>query len=131
MAFKVLQNTKINAAPFVFTNSATVIYPLSPLITAEFYEPNAIVTLKIRATLYINSEDPNHPVVQIPKEADNSLKLYFDYNFSDTTPESCDVWYVEVDYTSPTVETITTIVSYLKDIDPDTSRGTSTEVAYP
>lgn len=131
MAFKVLQNTKINTTPFTFTNPATVTYPLSPLITAEFYKPKGIVTLKIRATVYINSQDSNHPIVQIPVEDNNSLQLYFDYNFSETTPESCDVWYLELDYTSQTVANITAIVSYLKDLDPETSRGTTTGVSYP
>ncbi len=128
MAFTVIQNTKINTADFTFTSPETVIYPVAPLVSAKFYSPNSVLTLKIRATLYINSEDPNNPTVQEPTEEGNSLQLYFDYNFSEETPESCDVWYVEVDYTSDTVGNITEIVSYLKDIDPETSRGTETKV---
>lgn len=128
MAFTVVQNTKINTNDFIFTSSETVTYPVAPLVSAKFYSPNGVLTLKIRATLYINSEDPNNPTVQPPTEAGNSLQLYFDYNFSEATPESCDVWYVEVDYTSDTVGNITEIVSYLKDIDPETSRGTETKV---
>jgi len=84
--------------------------------------------LKIRATLYINSEDPNNPKVEEPTENGNSLQIFFDYNFSEETPESCDVWYVEVDYTSATISNITEVVSFLKDIDPETSRGTVTGV---
>ncbi len=128
MALTVIQNTKINTADFIFTNPETVSYPVAPLVSAKFYSPNGVLTLKIRATLYINSEDPNNPTVQEPTEEGNSLQLYFDYNFSEATPESCDVWYVEVDYTSDTVGNITEIVSYLKDIDPETSRGTVIDI---
>lgn len=128
MAFYILQNTKINTENFIFTNPETVTYPVAPLVSAQFYSPNGMLTLKIRATLYINSEDSNNPMVEEPTEVDNSLQLYFDYNFSEATPESCDVWYVEVDYTSDTVGNITDIVSYLKNIDPETSKGTKTMI---
>jgi len=124
MAFKVLQNSKINTGDFIFSNPETVIYPVTPLISASFYSPNGVLTLKIRATLYINSEDQNNPVVEEPTELDNTLQMYFDYDFSEETPESCNVWYVEVDYTSETVGDLIEVVSYLKDLDPETSRGT-------
>ncbi len=128
MALKVIQNTKINKGDFIFSSPETVTYPVAPLISAKFYSPNGVLTLKIRATLYINSEDPNNPTVEAPAEINNSLQLYFDYNFSEETPESCDVWYVELDYTSDTVEQITSITSFLRDIDPETSRGTTTNI---
>jgi hypothetical protein len=124
MAFKVLQNSKINTGDFIFSNPETVIYPVTPLISASFYSPNGVLTLKIRATLYINSEDENNPTVEEPTELDNTLQMYFDYDFSEETPESCNVWYVEVDYTSETVGDLIEVVSYLKDLDPETSRGT-------
>ena len=124
MAFKVLQNSKINTGDFIFSNPETVIYPVTPLISASFYSPNGVLTLKIRATLYINSEDQNNPTVEEPTELDNTLQMYFDYDFSEETPESCNVWYVEVDYTSETVGDLIEVVSYLKDLDPETSRGT-------
>ena len=128
MAFKVLQNSKINTGDFIFSNPETVIYPVTPLISASFYSPNDILTLKIRATLYINSEDQNNPTVEEPTELDNTLQMYFDYDFSEETPESCNVWYVEVDYTSETVGDLIEVVSYLKDLDPETSKGTKTKV---
>lgn len=128
MAFKVLQNSKINTGDFIFSNPETVIYPVTPLISASFYSPNGVLTLKIRATLYINSEDQNNPTVEEPTELDNTLQMYFDYDFSEETPESCNVWYVEVDYTSETVGDLIEVVSYLKDLDPETSKGTKTKV---
>lgn len=124
MAFKVLQNSKINTEDFIFSNPETVIYPVTPLISASFYSPNGVLTLKIRATLYINSEDQENPVVEEPTELDNTLQLYFDYDFSEETPESCNVWYIEVDYTSETVGDLIEVVSYLKDLDPETSPKT-------
>lgn len=128
MAFNVIQNTRINTGAFIFVQPENVSYPVPPLVSASFYSPNGVPTIKIRATLYINSEDPNNPTVETPTEADGSLQMYFDYNFSEETPESCDVWYVEVDYTSDTVGDITEIISYLKDIDPETSKGTKTKL---
>ncbi|RXM48736.1 hypothetical protein [Flavobacterium sp. YO12] len=128
MAYQVLQNTRINTNDFIFLHPDTVTYPVKPLVSVKLYEPNGVPTLKIRATLYINSLDPNNPTVEEPTELEDTLQIYFDYDFSEETPESCDVWYVELDYTSDTVKNITEVVSYLKDLDPETSRGTKTKV---
>ncbi|MFH6965574.1 hypothetical protein [Flavobacterium sp. FlaQc-28] len=128
MAYQVLQNTRINTSDFIFQHPETVTYPVKPLVSVKLYEPNGVPTLKIRATLYINSLDPNNPTVEEPTELEDTLQIYFDYDFSEETPESCDVWYVELDYTSDTVKNITEVVSYLKDLDPETSRGTKTKV---
>jgi hypothetical protein len=131
MAYTIIQITRINTEPFIFQSPATVHYPVAPLVSAKFYIPEGgSLTLKIRATLYINSDDTTPPTVEIPTESGTTLTMYYDYNFSEVTPESCDVWYVEVDYTSETVGYITTIESFLKDIDPETSRGTTTEVEH-
>lgn len=96
MAFTVIQNTKINTQVFTFTSPATVNYPVSPLVSAKFYTPEGgALTLKIRATLYINSEDTIPPTVQTPIENGNVLTMNYDYNFSEETPETCDVYYIE------------------------------------
>jgi hypothetical protein len=89
------------------------------------------LTLKVRATVYMNSEIPDAPVVEPPVEKDGVLTINYDYDFSMETPETCDVWYVELDYTSPTVADIKTIMSYMINLDPEGSRGTSTDVSYP
>jgi hypothetical protein len=128
MAFTILQNTMINTLDFVFHSPGTVTYPVAPLISTKFYSPNGVLTLKIRATLYINAKDKNEPWLETPTELGNSLQLYYDYDFSEETPESCDVWYIEIDYTSPTLGNITEVVSFLRDIDPETSRGTTTHL---
>lgn len=128
MAFNVLQNTKINTQVFTFSNPETVNYPVAPLVSAKFYTPNGILTLKIRATLYMNSEIPDAPIVETPTENGTVLTMNYDYDFSEETPETCDVWYVEVDYTSDTVGTITTVESFMINLDPETSRGTVTGV---
>lgn len=129
MAFTVIQNTKINTTPFTFSSPATVTYPVAPLVSAKFYTPEGgALTLKIRATLYMNSEDTVAPTVQTPIESGNVLTMNYDYNFSEATPETCDVYYIEVDYTSDTVGNINKIESFMINEDPEGSRGTSTEV---
>ena len=126
MAFTVIQNTKINTTPFTFTSPATVTYPVAPLVSAKFYTPEGgALTLKIRATLYVNSEDTVAPTVQTPIESGNVLTMNYDYNFSEETPETCDVYYIEVDYISDTVANITEIKSFMINLDPEGSRGTT------
>lgn len=126
MAFTVIQNTKINTTPFTFTSPATVTYPVSPLVSAKFYTPEGgALTLKIRATLYMNSEDTVAPTIQTPIESGNVLTMNYDYNFSEETPETCDVYYIEVDYISDTVANITEIKSFMINLDPEGSRGTT------
>lgn len=128
MAFKVIQNSKINTQVFTFSDPETVSYPVAPLVSAKFYSPNGVLTLKIRATLYMNSDDTVPPVVQTPTESGNTLTMNYDYDFSEVTPETCDVYYIEVDYTSETVSDITSVMSYMVNLDPETSRGTETGV---
>ena len=126
MAFTVIQNTKINTTPFTFTSPATVTYPVAPLVLAKFYTPEGgALTLKIRATLYMNSEDTIPPTVQTPIESGNVLTMNYDYNFSEEIPETCDVYYIEVDYISDTVANITEIKSFMINLDPEGSRGTT------
>ena len=129
MAFTIIQNTKINTQVFTFSSPETVTYPVAPLVSAKFYSPNGVLTLKIRATLYMNSDDTVPPTVQEPTESGNVLTMNYDYDFSEVTPETCDVYYIEVDYTSETVENITTIESFMVNLDPETSRGTVIDVA--
>jgi hypothetical protein len=132
MAFNILQNTKINTQVFTFLSPDTVKYPVAPLVSAKFYTPEGgVLTLKIRATLYMNSEIPEAPIVETPTENGTVLTMNYDYDFSEETPETCDVWYVEVDYTSDTVANITSIQSFMVNLDPETSRGTDTGVIYP
>jgi hypothetical protein len=143
MALKVIQKTKINTGDFVFSNPEAVSIPVAPLVSAKFYPPvGEALALKIRTTLYINSDETNEPTIEEPTIVDNILHLYYDCDFSNKTPETCDVWYVELDYTSTTVNvgSITQIVSFLRDTnhsntnelgDPPTSRGTETATRYP
>ncbi len=128
MAFTIIQNTKINTQVFTFLSPETVTYPVAPLVSAKFYSPNGVLTLKIRATLYMNSDDTVPPTVQETTESGNVLTMNYDYDFSEVTPETCDIYYIEVDYTSETVENITTIESFMVNLDPETSRGTVIEV---
>lgn len=127
--YPTIQTTKINTLPFTFLEPSEVNYPVAPLVSAKLYTPEGgALTLKVRATLYMNSEIPDAPVVEPPTEKDGVLTINYDYDFSMETPQTCDVWYVELDYTSPTVGDITTIMSYMVNLDPETSRGTETKV---
>jgi hypothetical protein len=130
MALNVIQTSQINQNPFVISHSEEVNYPVAPLVSAKLYTPaSGVETLKIRATLYIDAADSELPWVEPnPEVIDNSLQLYFDYNYKEETPVSLNVWYMELDYTSTTAGEITSITSFLKDIDPETSRGTVTEI---
>jgi hypothetical protein len=128
--YPTVQTTKINTLPFTFLESGEVNYPVAPLVSAKFYTPKGgQLTIKVRATLYMNSEIPDAPVVEPPVEKDGVLTINYDYDFSMETPETCDVWYVELDYTSPTVGDIKTIMSYMINLDPEGSRGTETGVS--
>ena len=132
MAITIIQNTKINTGDFIFTNPEAVTYPVQPLISANFFEDTenkGVKTLKVRATLYINAADEKAPFVQPNQQIiNNSLQLHFDYYFTEETPESCDVWYVELNYTSSEIDDIASVTAYLRDIDPETSKGTKTKV---
>ena len=123
--YPTVQTTKINTEVFTFKSPGEVDYPVAPLVSAKFYTPEGgKLTLKVRATLYINSENPDAPIVEPPVENDGVLTINYDYDFSMDTPETCDVWYVELDYTSPTVGDIKTVISYMVNLDPETSKGT-------
>nr|WP_315150884.1 hypothetical protein [uncultured Flavobacterium sp.] len=136
MSFKVIQTTKINTQEFTFQDSDNVNYPVSPAASTKFYTPiGGSLTLKIRATLYINSEESIAPTIKSVKENNGILKIKFNSNLTRKTPETCDVWYVEVDYTSDTVADIKKVISFLKNAkasdetigDPPISRGTKTD----
>ena len=127
--YPTVQTTKINTLPFTFLESGEVNYPVAPLVSAKFYTPKGgKLTIKVRATLYMNSEIPDAPVVEPPVEKDGVLTINYDYDFSMETPETCDVWYIELDYTSDTVGNINKVQSFMINLDPEGSRGTSTEV---
>jgi len=130
MPLEVIQNTQVNQIPFTLLHSDEVSYPISPLASAKLISPtDGAPFLSIRVTLYIDSAVTESPRVQPnPEVIDNSLQLYFDYNYSEEIPKSLNVWYLELEYTSPTAKEITSVTSYLKDIDPETSKGTKTQI---
>jgi len=129
MAFTIIQNTQINSKEFKFDDQKDVKYPIAPLISAKLYTTESgQLTLKIRATLYMNSSITEPPTVEEPTEKGSTLTIKYDYNFSEEVPETCNIWYVEVDYTSDTVSHINKIESFMKNLDPETSRGTNTEI---
>jgi hypothetical protein len=134
-----VQITKINnGGPFTFLDPANVTYPVAPLVSANFL-PQAggqDSILKIRATLYINTDVHTKPRIKSVVEDGDTLTIIYKHDLSDTTPETCDVWYVEANYTSKTANQITQVLSYLQGSnkggnielgDPPVSRGTKTD----
>lgn len=139
MTLKVVQNKKINCEDFRFKDIKNLTFPIPPLASANFYENDGVQTLKICATLYINSVESEKPTVQKAIEEGNTFKIYFDYEWDKVSPDTYDVYYVETDYTSDTVGDITEVISYLQYTipgvgggdgdDPKLSRGTKTSLA--
>lgn len=128
--YQVVQITRINQEEFTFKNTKHLQHPLPPLASVEKYlSPGGLPTLKIRATLYINSEFTQTPIVSVPTLTDTTtLEIFFDYDYTEDTPETCDVWYVEIDYYSTDAASVTEVITYLRNVDPETSRGTKTSV---
>lgn len=128
MNFNVTQITRINTQDFVFSDKSNLTFPIPPLASAQFYRNQGVLTLKICATVYINSKDSQSPIVGTLIENDHNLEVYFDYDWDESTPDTYDVWYVEIDYISDTVNNMKTVTTYLRNLDPETSRGTTTQV---
>lgn len=126
--FNVIQNTRINSVDFKFADPDNLTYPIPPLVSARIYQKDKVSILKISATLYINSKDSQNPSVGTFTEDNGTVEIYFDYDYDDQSPETYDVWFVEVEYTSDTVEKVNRVISYLRDLDPETSRGTTTNI---
>lgn len=143
MALKIIQITKINTGDFIFNNTEHLRLPVAPLVSTKFSPENPNI-LKIRATLYINSEENDVPTISEPTVNGSVLSVYFNSNFNLNTPATSNVWYVEVDYISNPndvpARNIEKVVSYLVDTNPSsgkqlgadlkdgnkTSRGTET-----
>ena len=128
MNFNVTQITRINQQDFVFSDKSNLTFPIPPLASAQLYRNQGILTLKICATVYINSKDSAAPAVRTLIENDSNIEVYFDYTWDESTPDTYDVWYVEIDYISDRISQITSVTSYLRNLDPETSRGTTTSV---
>ncbi|MFH6992192.1 hypothetical protein [Flavobacterium sp. FlaQc-48] len=139
MSLNLIQLTKINTKDFKFKDLKNLTFPIPPLASANFFNNGDVKTLKICATLYVNSKESADPTFENPIENGSNLEIYFDYIWDKHSPKTYDVWYVELDYTSKTVGNITEVISYLRNIgptnvgggdgeDPTISRGTKTSV---
>ena len=125
--YTIKQTTQINEpnSPFQFTEQVEVI-ALAPLTGAQLNTGNNAVIVK--ATLFIDSNDPETPDVLSVTENNETLEIVFDYNYPEEIPEAYNVWYVELEYPVQSTSEITTVLTKLKDLDPTTSRGTVTTV---
>jgi hypothetical protein len=136
-SLQTIQTTKINKEPFTFLKPKSDDRPVAPLVSKESPDTEeGRSTIKIRATLYINSHDSHSPIVATHVEKDGILTITYSYEIYTKASKTYDVWYIELDYTSENVETITKVVSYLENThstkgiglgaDPTISRGTET-----
>jgi hypothetical protein len=123
MDYKLIQITKINSLDFEFLDKTNLSFPVPPLASANLYNNDGVKTLKICATLYINSQNSQAPRIGEFSEEDNTFTIYFDYDWDNDSPETYDVWYVEVDFTSETVGNVTEVISYLKNLNTSTPVG--------
>jgi hypothetical protein len=130
------QITKINTGDFVFDHVKQVNYPVAPLVSTDLYKKaNGTQALKIRATLYINSKDTVMPSLGDSKVEGTVLTIYYNCDFKNNTPRTCNVFYVEADYTGADAASITQVLSFLNNTaksgtiesDPPVSRGTVTD----
>ncbi|PIF32561.1 hypothetical protein CLU81_3107 [Flavobacterium sp. 9] len=135
---QVIQITKINTEDFIFKDIQNITFPIPPLASANFYNNDGVKTLKVCSTVYINSKGTEKPTVQRTTQDDNTLTIYYDYEWDEISPETYNVYYIETDYTSDTIGDITEVITYLKytpsttvvgpgdGSDPTISRGTRT-----
>ena len=122
------QCTLINAKPFVIEDTKSIEFPMAPFTTAYSYKEDGINKIKIKTILFIDALAVQPSLNFKTSEENNFLKISSNYNFKEETPTSFNCYYVELDYTSEQVENIDTVISYLVDLDPRTSRGTYTSV---
>jgi len=128
MDYSVLQITKLNTIPLIFSSTKNLSYPMPPLVTSELVDDDGESFIKVRATLFIDSENESTPTIDSITETARIIEIIYSYDYSEDIPSSYDTWYVEIDCTSKEIEDIKNVVSFLRDVDPTTSRGTQTRV---
>lgn len=128
MDYSILQITKLNTIPLIFSSTKNLSYPMPPLVTSELVDDDGESFIKVRATLFIDSENESTPTIDSITETARIIEIIYSYDYSEEIPSSYDTWYVEIDCTSKEIQDIKNVVSFLRDVDPRTSRGTQTRV---
>jgi len=124
------QCSLINIEPFYIKDTKALGFPMAPLVSVFGYSDDGIKKIKIRTVLFIDSNDQKPVLGFTVEEINNVLFVTSDYDFVEDSPKSFSCYYVELDYTSETVADLVMVTSYLVDLDPKTSRGTSTIVIW-
>ncbi len=130
MPFITQQVAKINTESNFFFNSEILSYPIAPLVSTRFFQDkNNVKTMKTRIVVFIDERNKSIPKIGEHKIENNKLTVFIDYDYSDKIPKKgYTAWYFEFEFTSPQIEAIDTLETYLRDIDPVLSRGTVTMV---
>jgi hypothetical protein len=127
MLYSIIQISKINTSPFSFV-APTTSYPMSPFISTEILSNENDAMLKVRATLFIDARNTASPTVNNIKQTNQAVEIIYAYDYSEEIPTEYDAWYVEIDCITKTLDAITNTITFLRDLDPKTSRGTETRV---
>lgn len=127
MLYSIIQISKINTSPFSFV-APTTSYPMAPFISTEIFSNENNAVLKIRATLFIDARNTATPTVNNIKQTNQTVEIVYAYDYSEEMPTEYDAWYVEIDCTTKTLDAISNTITFLRDLDPKTSRGTETRV---
>jgi hypothetical protein len=126
--FVTKQFSLINSSPFYIEDIDMLGFPLAPLVSVIGYVSEGTKKIKIRTVVFVDSALEKPIMNFLGEQKGKTLELYSIYDYKEDNPKSFNCYYVELDFTSKNVEEITSVVSFLKDIDPKTSRGTSTAV---
>jgi hypothetical protein len=125
-----LQCSLINSgAAFTIKNTQDLGFPMAPATTAKFVDQGE--KIKIRTVVFIDSaagNDPNSLTFSCAEDG-NTLEIGINYNYREESPTTFSCFYVELEYSSDTVSSLTTVCAKLVDLDPKTSRGTYTTVS--
>jgi hypothetical protein len=93
VTFNIVQNTKSILTYLLLQTRNGYVSSSSVNFRKIIHTGRRCFNPKIRATLYINSDDAAPPTINIPTEDGTILTLIYSYDFSGN--RSCDVWYVK------------------------------------
>lgn len=119
-----------------FDNKEGVISPMAPLVTAvwstlEEHKDKDVAFIRI--TVFINSEftivNPDGPQLTVARDDANTTDFYVFYEIAEQIPNSYTAWYFEFYYQINKDTINKDIINVFNfNIDPKTSRGTTTSV---
>lgn len=122
-----LQCSIINSSPFTVDNIVNLEYPMAPMTSVNYVTDSNMLIIK--TVVFVDSAAGINPdeLSFVSSESKGVLTLTLDYTFKEETPTTFSCFYIELSYPS-TPGQITSVITFLNNEDPKTSRGTTTEV---